>query len=173
MRKWEDLPIEMQNEEVRYYYNILCKKTFSLILKRGFDIVVSSILLLCLSWLFILLAIIIKIDSSGPIFYRQERITQYGNTFKIHKFRTMVTNADKRGSLVTLKDDSRITRVGKKIRKYRLDEISQLIDVFNGSMTLVGTRPEVEKFVKEYSPEMLATLLLPAGITSEASVTYR
>lgn len=173
MRKWEDLPAEMQNEEVRYYYDILCKKSFSLELKRVFDIVVSAIMLVCLSWLFLILAIAIKLDSPGPVFYRQERVTRYGKKFKIHKFRTMVNNADKKGTLVTVKNDSRVTRVGQLIRKCRLDEVSQLIDVLEGSMSFVGTRPEVQKFVDFYSSEMMATLLLPAGVTSEASILYK
>lgn len=173
MKKWEDLPIEMQNEEVRYYYDILCKKTFSLKLKRLFDIIVSAIMLVCFSWLFLILAIAIKLDSPGPVFYRQERITQYGRKFKIHKFRTMVNNADKKGSLVTVKNDSRVTRVGQIIRKCRLDEISQLIDIMLGNMSFVGTRPEVSKYVEKYSPKMMATLLLPAGVTSEASILYK
>lgn len=173
MRRWEDLPAEMQNEEVRYYYNLLCKKSFSLGLKRVFDVVVSAIMLVCLSWLFLILAIAIKLDSPGPVFYRQERVTQYGKKFRIHKFRTMVNNADKKGTLVTVKNDIRVTRVGQLIRKYRLDEVSQLIDVFEGSMSFVGTRPEVEKFVDAYSPVMIATLLLPAGVTSEASILYK
>ncbi len=173
MRKWEDLPAEMQNEEVWYYYDLLCKKSFSLGLKRVFDVVVSAIMLVCLSWLFLILAIAIKIDSPGPVFYRQERVTRYGKKFKIHKLRTMVNNADKKGTLVTVKNDSRVTRVGQLIRKCRLDEVSQLIDVFEGSMSFVGTRPEVQKFVDAYSPVMMATLLLPAGVTSEASILYK
>lgn len=173
MRRWEDLPKEMQNEEVRYYYDILCEKGFSLKLKRLFDIVVSAIMLVCLSWLFLILAIAIKLDSPGPVFYRQERITQYGRKFKIHKFRTMVNNADKKGTLVTVMNDSRVTRVGQLIRKCRLDEVSQLIDVMFGTMSFVGTRPEVLKYVEKYSPEMMATLLLPAGVTSEASILYK
>ena len=173
MRKWEDLPAEMQNEEVWYYYDLLCKKSFSLGLKRVFDVVVSAIMLVCLSWLFLILAIAIKIDSPGPVFYRQERVTRYGKKFKIHKLRTMVNNADKKGTLVTVKNDSRVTRGGQLIRKCRLDEVSQLIDVFEGSMSFVGTRPEVQKFVDAYSPVMMATLLLPAGVTSEASILYK
>ena len=163
----------MQNEEVWYYYDLLCKKSFSLGLKRVFDVVVSAIMLVCLSWLFLILAIAIKIDSPGPVFYRQERVTRYGKKFKIHKLRTMVNNADKKGTLVTVKNDSRVTRVGQLIRKCRLDEVSQLIDVFEGSMSFVGTRPEVQKFVDAYSPVMMATLLLPAGVTSEASILYK
>ena len=144
MRKWDKLPLEMQTEEVRYYYNLLQKKKFSLALKRLFDIVVSAIMLIILSPVFLILAIAIKIDSPGPVFYRQERVTRYNKKFRIHKFRTMVNNADKKGSLVTVKNDSRVTRVGKLIRKCRLDEISQLIDVFQGTMTFVGERGIIE-----------------------------
>ena len=171
--KWEQLPTEMQTEEVRRYYDILCKKKLSLAMKRLFDIVVSALMLVILSPLFLILAIAIKIDSRGPVFYRQERVTQYGKRFRIHKFRTMVNHADKKGSLVTVKNDSRVTRVGKLIRKCRIDEISQLIDVFLGDMSFVGTRPEVVKYVDRYTPSMMASLLLPAGVTSEASILYK
>ena len=170
--KWEELPQEMQNDEVKKYYDILKKRTVSLFFVRVFDIVVSLILLLILSPFFLLLAFAIKIDSKGPVFYRQVRVTQFGKEFKIHKFRTMVTGADK-GSLVTVNNDSRVTRVGKFIRNCRLDEVSQLIDVLYGDMTFVGTRPEVPKYVNQYTPEMMATLLLPAGVTSEASIYYK
>lgn len=170
--EWEQLPSEMQTEEVRKYYDILQKKTVSLCLKRAFDLVVSLLLLVVLSPVFLILAIAIKIDSSGPVFYRQERVTQYGRRFRIHKFRTMVQNADK-GSQVTVNHDSRITRVGKIIRDCRLDEIAQLLDVLAGTLTLVGVRPEVPRFVDEYTDEMMATLLLPAGVTSLASIYYK
>ena len=172
LRKWEKLPSELQIEEVRPYYEILRKKRVSLFLKRLFDIAASLLLLILLSPLFLLLSIAIKIDSRGPVFYRQERVTQYGKRFRIFKFRSMVKDAD-RGSLVTVGNDMRITRVGKLIRKCRLDEISQLIDVLRGTMTFVGTRPEVPKYVEQYDSEMLATLLLPAGITSLASIYYK
>lgn len=171
--KWEQLPAEMQTEEVRKYYDILKKKRLGLFFKRLFDIVVSFTLLLILSPIFLILAIAIKIDSKGPVFFRQERITQYGKRFRIFKFRSMVADAPKLGSEVTVKNDMRITRMGKLIRKCRLDEISQLIDVLRGKMTFVGTRPEVEKYVNAYTPEMMATLLLPAGITSESSILYK
>ncbi len=173
LKKWEQLPSEMQTEEVKKYYDILSKKKGSLILKRIFDIFVSLIMLIILLPVFLILAIAIKIDSRGPVFYRQERVTAYGRRFKIHKFRTMVNNADKKGTLVTVKNDSRVTRVGKLIRKCRLDEVSQLIDVLFGDMTFVGTRPEVVKYVDRYAPVMMATLLLPAGVTSEASILYK
>jgi len=170
--KWEKLPEEMQTDEVRKYYDILKKKKVSLFFKRVFDIVVSLFLLLLLSPIFLILAIAIKIDSKGPVFYRQKRITQYGKEFRIFKFRSMVQDADK-GSLVTVQGDARVTRVGKVVRKCRLDEISQLIDVLRGKMTFVGTRPEVKKYVDQYTPEMMATLLLPAGVTSLASIYYK
>lgn len=170
--KWDKLPADMQTEEVREYYDVLRKKRFSLFWKRIFDIFVSAIMLIILSPLFLILAIAIKTDSKGPVFYRQERVTQYGKRFRIFKFRSMVQNADK-GSQVTVDHDSRVTKVGKFIRKCRLDEICQLIDIFRGTMTFVGTRPEVPKYVNEYTPEMKATLLLPAGVTSLASIYYK
>lgn len=163
----------MQTEAVKPYYEILQKKQISLIFKRSFDIVVSLIMLLILSPVFLVLAIAIKLDTEGPVFYRQVRVTQYGKEFRIFKFRTMVNNADKIGSQVTVGGDSRITRVGKVIRECRLDEIGQLLNILGGSMTFVGTRPEVPKYVEKYTPEMWATLLLPAGVTSEASIRYK
>lgn len=173
MISWEKLPQQMQTEAVKPYYEILQKKQVSLIFKRSFDIVVSVIMLLILSPVFLVLAIAIKLDSKGPVFYRQVRVTQYGKEFRIFKFRTMVNNADKIGSQVTVGGDNRITRVGKVIRDCRLDEIGQLLNILGGSMTFVGTRPEVPKYVEKYTPEMWATLLLPAGVTSEASIRYK
>lgn len=173
MISWEKLPPQMQTEAVKPYYEILQKKQISLIFKRSFDIAVSLIMLLILSPAFLVLAIAIKLDSKGPVFYRQVRVTQYGKEFRIFKFRTMVNNADKIGSQVTVGGDSRITRVGKVIRECRLDEIGQLLNILGGSMTFVGTRPEVPKYVEKYTSEMWATLLLPAGVTSEASIRYK
>ncbi len=173
LKQWEKLPPEMQTEEVRKYYDLLKKKQGSLFWKRVFDIAVSAILLVLLSPVFLALAIAIKLDSPGPVFYRQVRVTQYGKRFRIFKFRTMVSGADRLGSQVTVKNDSRITRVGKVIRKCRLDEISQLIDVFRGTMTFVATRPESVKYAEQYTKEMMATLLVPAGITSLASIYYK
>lgn len=170
---WDALPEEMRNEWVRPYYEALAKKRVQLIGKRCFDIVVSTVLLVLLSPVFLVLAIAIKIDSPGPVFYRQERVTQYGKRFRIFKFRTMCDRADQMGSAVTTDGDARVTRVGAKIRDYRLDEVSQLIDILRGTMTFVGTRPEVSKYVAEYTPEMLATLLLPAGVTSTASIRFK
>ena len=173
LKKWEELPESLQTDAVRPYYDLLAKRRGSLLLKRCFDIVVSALMLLILSPVFLVLAIAIKLDSPGPVFYRQVRVTQYGKHFRIFKFRSMVSDADKRGSLVTVSGDSRITRVGHIIRNCRLDELCQLIDIFRGTMTFVGTRPEVPKYVAAYTPEMMATLLLPAGVTSEASILYK
>jgi lipopolysaccharide/colanic/teichoic acid biosynthesis glycosyltransferase len=173
LKPWDRLPESLRTEEVRKYYDVLKKKQASLFFKRVFDIVVSAIMLVLLCPIFLILAILIKLDSKGPVFYRQVRVTQYGRHFRIFKFRTMVQNADKIGSEVTVNRDPRITRVGHVIRKCRLDEICQLIDVFRGTMTFVGTRPEVPRYVDAYTPEMMATLLLPAGVTSEASICYK
>ncbi len=170
--EWEQLPPEMQTEKVRKYYDLLKKRKVSLFFKRAFDIVASLIMLAFLFPIFLILAIAIKIESPGPVFYRQERVTQYGKKFRIHKFRTMVQNAD-RGSQVTVNNDSRITRVGKVIRECRLDETAQLFDVIAGTLTLVGVRPESPNFVAAYTDEMMATLLLPAGVTSLASIYYK
>jgi lipopolysaccharide/colanic/teichoic acid biosynthesis glycosyltransferase len=173
LKKWEDLPEDMQIPEVRKYYDILAKKKCSLFLKRIFDIVVSLIMLIVLAIPILVISVVITIDSPGGVFYRQVRVTTYGREFRIHKFRTMVAGADKIGSLVTVGRDSRVTKIGRFLRKYRLDEIPQVIDVLAGTMSYVGTRPEVPKYVSQYTNEMKATLLLPAGITSEASIRYK
>lgn len=173
LKKYENLPENMKNEKVKEYYNILSHKKISLIVKRLFDIIASLILLIILSPIMLIIAIAIKIDSKGPIFYRQERITKYGKKFRIFKFRTMIQDADKNGALVTIGEDPRITRVGSKIRKCRLDEFPQLINVLKGEMSFVGTRPEVEKYVDMYTDEMKATLLMPAGVTSMASIKFK
>ena len=172
-REWDDIPEFMKNEDVKKYYEILRKKRFSLKVKRFFDVTASFVLILFLSPVFLILSVWIKTDSKGPVYFKQERVTQYGRKFSIFKFRTMVINADRTGSLVTVQNDSRITAVGRKIRKYRLDEIPQLFNILAGDMSFVGTRPEVRKYVDEYSNEMKATLLLPAGVTSEASIRYK
>lgn len=173
LRDWDDLPDFMQTEEVRPYYDYLKKHEKELYLKRAFDVVAASILLVLLAPVMLVVAVWIKLDSPGPVFFRQTRITQYGKEFRIFKFRTMVNNADKIGSAVTVGNDSRITKVGTIIRKYRIDEFPQLLNVLLGDMSFVGTRPEVPKYVSEYSDEMYATLLLPAGITSKTSIEYK
>ena len=173
IKKWEKLPPELQIEEVRPYWEILRKKNFSLFWKRVFDIFVSGICLLILLPFFLILSLAIVIDSRGGVFYRQERVTQYGKHFRIFKFRSMVSDADKKGTLVTVNNDVRVTKVGKFIRKFKIDEMSQLIDIFRGTMTFIGTRPEVPKYVEQYKPEYLATLLLPAGVSSMASIMFK
>lgn len=173
LKEWDELPSYMRNEEVRPYYESLKKKRVSLFIKKYFDVILASIMLVILSPLFLIISILIVKDSRGGIFYRQERVTQYGRKFRIFKFRTMVANADKIGTQVTVQNDSRITKVGEVLRKYRLDEIPQLINIVLGEMSFVGTRPESTHYVKCYTPEMYATLLLPAGVTSEASIRYK
>jgi len=173
LRDWDNLPQYMKTKAVRPYYDSLKKKRISLFLKRIFDVIVSALMLVALSPILIAISIMIAMDSKGPVFFRQERITQYGRKFRIHKFRTMVADAESRGSQVTVKNDMRVTKVGAKLRKYRLDELPQLIDILDGNMSFVGTRPEVTKYVKRYKQEYMATLLLPAGVTSEASIKYK
>ena len=171
--KWDKLPAQMQNEAVRRYYELLQRKKASIVLKRAFDLAVSLIMVVVISPVLLALAIMIKADSKGPVFYRQERVTAGGKTLRIFKFRTMVQNADKIGSLVTVDKDPRITKMGSKIRKCRLDELPQLLNVVTGDMSFVGTRPEVRKYVERYAEEMWATLLLPAGVTSLASIKFK
>jgi lipopolysaccharide/colanic/teichoic acid biosynthesis glycosyltransferase len=173
LRKWDELPEFMRTPEVRPYWEVLNNKRGQLVLKRIFDFVVALILLIILAIPMAVIAVMIKLDSTGSVFYRQERVTTYGKHFKIHKFRTMVSNADKIGTAVTVGNDSRITKVGNKLRGLRLDELPQVLDVLNGNMSFVGTRPEAVKYVDGYKPEWNATLLLPAGITSEASIRYK
>ena len=173
LKKWEDLPEFMKVEEVEPYYRILERKKCSLAAKRIFDIIMAAFLLILFSPLMIFIALLIKSDSPGPAIYKQERVTQYGRKFKVYKFRTMVNDADKIGSHVTTNNDSRITKVGEKIRGARIDEFPQLINVLRGDMSFVGTRPEAVKYVENYTKNMRATLLLPAGITSKASIEYK
>lgn len=173
IKAWDELPREMKTGEVRIFYDILRTKTKELKKKRIFDIVMASILLTCALPLLIIIAIAVATDSKGGIFFCQERVTAYGRRFKIIKFRTMVKNADKLGAGVTVKGDARVTKVGAFLRKYRLDELPQLINIIWGDMSFVGTRPESVKYVNQYSDEMYATLLLPAGVTSSASIKYK
>lgn len=173
LKKWDDLPLEMRKDEILSYYKILKNKQVSLFLKRIFDIIMSLILIIILFPLLIILAILIKKDSKGEIIYKSTRITQYNKEFQIYKFRTMVKDADKIGSQVTVGNDNRITKIGKTLRKYRLDEIPQLFNILKGDMSFVGTRPESPYYVKHYTNEMYATLLLKAGVTSETSIEYK
>lgn len=173
LREWEELPGYMRTKAVRPYYDRLRKKKLSLFLKRVFDFTAAILLLFILFPVMLIIAVLIVLDSKGGFLYRQERITQYGRKFKILKFRTMTVNADKVGSQVTVRNDNRITKIGAVLRKYRLDELPQLINIIVGDMSFCGTRPESTYYVKKYTPEMFATLLLPAGVTSEASIRYK
>lgn len=173
LKNWNELPEYMRTDEVRPYYDLLQKKKLSLFFKRVFDIVVSLIMIILCSPILLIISILIVKDSKGGVFYRQERVTQYGRVFRIFKFRTMAQNADQIGTQVTVSNDSRITKIGSKLRNCRLDELPQLFNIFLGDMTFVGTRPESVHYVKSYTNEMYATLLLPAGVTSEASIEYK
>lgn len=173
LKNWNKLPEYMRTEEVRPYYDLLQRKKLSLFFKRVFDIVVSLIMIIFCSPILLIISILIVKDSKGGVFYRQERVTKYGRIFRIFKFRTMVQNADQIGTQVTVSNDSRITKIGSKLRNCRLDELPQLFNIFLGDMTFVGTRPESVHYVKSYTNEMYATLLLPAGVTSEASIEYK
>ena len=173
LKEWDSLPDYMRVPEVRPYYEILKKHQVSLVLKRTFDLLVSFIMLLILWPFMIIIAILIKLDSPGPVFFFQNRVTTYGKRFKIWKFRTMVNNAEMLGAQVTISNDGRVTKIGRYLRNTRLDEIPQLVNILTGDMSFVGTRPEVIKYVDCYRPEFYATLLLPAGVTSEASIRYK
>ena len=162
-----------ETEIVKKYREEIEKRRISLFLKLFLDKVLALVLLIPLSPIILAIAIWIKLDSEGPVFYRQERITTYGRPFRIFKFRTMVKDADKLGAAVTEHNDPRISRAGDKLRKVRLDELPQLFNVLLGDMSFVGVRPEVAKYVNRYTDEMNATLLLPAGITSPASIEYK
>ena len=173
MRAFEKLPAQFQNDSVKAYYDILSKRQGSIILKRVFDIIVSLILLVFLIIPIAVISILIKVNSPGPVLFKQKRVTTYGRIFKIYKFRTMVVNAESLGSKVTTKNDARVTSIGKTLRKFRLDELPQIFNVIGGSMSFVGTRPEVQKYVDLYEDEYYATLLLPAGITSLTSIKFK
>lgn len=173
LKSWEKLPDSLRTDSVRLYYESLKRKQGQLLLKRVFDVLMAALLLVLLSPIMLILALAIKLDSPGTVMFRQVRVTQYGREFRIFKFRTMVSNAQQLGTQVTVKGDARITRVGRLIRKCRLDELPQLLNILTGEMSFVGTRPEVPKYVSQYTPEMMATLLLPAGVTSQASIEYK
>lgn len=173
LKRWEQLRRSCQNDSVRPYYEALSRKRGQLLLKRVFDILLSLVLLVLLSPVMLILALAIRLDSPGEVLFRQVRVTQYGQEFCIFKFRTMVANAQQLGTQVTVQGDMRITRVGKLLRKCRLDELPQLLNILMGQMSFVGTRPEVPRYVRQYTPQMLATLLLPAGVTSQASIRYK
>jgi lipopolysaccharide/colanic/teichoic acid biosynthesis glycosyltransferase len=145
-----------------------------LILKRWFDLLASGLGLIALSPLLMLIALSIKLDSKGPVFFRQERVGRFAKVFRIHKFRTMITDAERQGLQITVGADARVTRVGGTLRKYKLDELPQLIDVLLGDMSLVGPRPEVPRYVACY-PEETKDIILSVrpGITDWASIEYK
>ncbi len=172
LKAFEALPEFLQKDGVKPYYDILKKKQASLVLKRVLDVFLALIFTVLLSIPMLVISICIKCTSKGPVIYKQERVTTYGRHFKIWKFRTMITGADLKGQL-TCSDDDRVTKIGKKLRKLRLDELPQIFHVLSGKMSIVGTRPEVPQFVDAYSDEMLATLLMPAGVTSLASIMFK
>ena len=173
MKAFEKLPKEFQNDAVRPYYELLSRKNGSRVIKRVFDIFVSVIMLVFLIIPIIVISVMIKCSSKGHVFFLQERVTTYGRRFKIIKFRTMVENAEALGTQVTTENDARVFKVGRVLRKYLLDELPQVFNVLSGSMSFVGTRPEVPRYVERYEDEYYATLLLPAGITSPASIKYK
>lgn len=173
MKKWDDLPDNMKNPDVREYYEILTKKRGSLCAKRIFDVVMSILLIIILMPFMLIIGIIVKVTSPGEAIFCQTRVTTYGKRFRIYKFRSMTADAPQKGTQVTVVGDSRVTGIGRFLRKVRLDELPQLFNILKGEMSFVGTRPEVEKYVSSYSAKMLATLLLPAGVTSPASIAYK
>ena len=173
LKDWSALPEFLRREEIRPYWELLRKKRGQLLLKRGLDILLGLLLLVVLCVPMAVIAAAVKAGSPGPVLYRQERVTTYGKKFRIHKFRTMRQDAEKVGTAVTSGGDPRITKIGRKLRRLRLDELPQVLDVLTGNMTFVGTRPEAVKYTERYTPEWNATLLLPAGITSECSIRYK
>ncbi|MDM9381284.1 sugar transferase [Chlorogloeopsis sp. ULAP01] len=141
--------------------------------KRIFDLFFSLIGITILLPLFLMIAISIKLDSPGPVFFRQVRVGRFGCEFKIYKFRTMIIEAEKMGKQITIDNDQRITRIGRFLRKYKLDELPQLLNVIKGEMSLVGPRPEVPKYVYMYTHEQRRVLEVLPGITDLASIKFR
>ena len=171
--KWDNLPDFMQTEEVEEYYNILKQKRGSLVAKRVFDIVMSLILLVVLSPFMLIIAIAVKGSSPGEVIFRQTRVTTYGKRFQIYKFRTMVSDAPQKGSQVTVSGDSRVTGVGHFLRKVRLDELPQLVNILKGEMSFIGPRPERPQIIREYieeMPEFAYRTRVKAGLAGYAQV---
>ena len=173
LKKYEVLQDKIKNKYVEFYYEILNHKKLQLFIKRTFDFIGAMVGSILLAPVILVIAIIVKVDSKGPIFFKQVRITQYGREFNILKFRTMIVNAEKLGAQVTSKNDTRVTNIGRVLRKYRLDELPQILNILKGDLSFVGTRPEVPRYVNYYTEEMLATLLMPAGVTSQASIEFK
>ncbi len=163
----------MTEEQRMDIADVLKRRRGRLALKRVMDIVISGAAL-CVLWpVLLLIALAIVIDDPGPVFYRQVRVGRGGKEFRIFKFRTMVVDADKKGLQITVGRDSRITRMGALLRKTKLDELAQLLNVFLGQMSFVGPRPEVPRYVAMYTPYQRQVLLVRPGITDYASIAYR
>ena len=173
MKKWEQLPPKFQNDSVKHYYDILKKRTASLIIKRIFDIILGLILTVIALPFMLIIAVWIKCDSKGKVFFLQRRVTTYGRVFHIFKFRTMVSNAEKLGTQVTVQNDSRVTKAGKFLRKCRLDELPQLFNVLKGDMSFIGPRPLLVKYLPLYSPEQMRRHEVRPGISGWAQVNGR
>ncbi len=173
MKKWEEIPETMNHPEVQMYYEILQKKKAALVAKRVFDLIMSIVLIVILFPALLMIGVAVKVTSPGEVIFQQTRVTTYGKRFRIYKFRTMVAGAPQKGAAVTVNGDARVTKIGSFLRKVRLDELPQLFNIVKGEMSFVGTRPEVERYVEHYTNEMFATLLLPAGVTSPASIEYK
>ena len=170
-KDWDELPPEMRTQAVRPYYEILSHRRVGLFGKRLFDVVAGTLLLIPLSPVLLVIGAWVRLDSPGPALFRQVRVTQYGREFRIFKFRTMCVN--NKGAQVTTAGDARITRAGKRLRARRMDELPQILNIIAGDMSFVGPRPEVPRYVARYSDEMRATLLVPAGVTSDCSLLYK
>jgi lipopolysaccharide/colanic/teichoic acid biosynthesis glycosyltransferase len=171
LRKWDELPVELQTQAIKPYYDRLDSHRKQLLIKRIFDVIVSAFGIIILSPIFLLTAIAIKIDTPGPVFFRQERVTQYGRVFKIFKFRSMVN--DSAGLNLTTQNDSRITRTGKIIRKLKVDELCQLIDVFIGNMTAIGPRASGAEALDTYKEDEEPKMWVKPGITGYTQAYYR
>ncbi|MEG2429559.1 MAG: sugar transferase [Oscillospiraceae bacterium] len=173
IKNYNDLPKEMQTPIVKNYYDLLSKKTKTLAIKRLIDIVLCGIITIIASPFLLIFALLIKLTSKGPVIFKQQRVGKNMKIFNIYKFRTMEKDASKKGPEITTNNDNRITSFGKFLRKINMDEMPQLFNVLKGDMSIIGTRPEVLSYVNEYSDEMFATLLLPPGMLSLASVFYK
>lgn len=173
MRRWENLPEAFRTTEARPYYDLLSERQGTLVLKRIFDLVMSFVLIMVLAPVILLLGILIALDSRGPVIFTQKRVGRYGEDFTMFKFRSMRQDAESLGPQISVGRDPRISRVGHVLRKTRLDELPQLLNILLGDMSFVGVRPEVPRYVAKYTPEMWATLLLRPGVTSPASIRYK
>lgn len=171
--KYSELPPKMQNEATKKCCETLLAKKGTLLAKRIIDFTVCLLIFIVVSPIFLIICLLIKLTSKGPVFFKQERVGRDMKSFKILKFRTMVKDADKKGIALTTGNDSRITPFGAFLRKINMDEMPQLLNVIKGDMSIIGTRPEVWQYVNVYTDAMLATLLLYPGMVSIASIHYK